>query len=76
MTFVELITTVNNAVNSVVWGVPALILLVGTGFVMTFLTKFFQFTHFSHWMKETIGKLFSKKTADAVTHSKDAKSIS
>ena len=74
--FVNLVTTVNNAVNSVVWGVPALILLVGTGFVMTFLTKFFQFTHFGHWMKETIGKLFSKKTAGAVTHSKDSKSIS
>ena len=58
--FVNVVTTVNNAVNSVVWGVPALILLVGTGFVMTFLTKFFQFTHFSHWMSETIGKLFSK----------------
>ena len=76
MSFVELITTVNSAVNSVVWGAPALILLVGTGFVMTFLTKGFQFTHFGHWMKETIGKFFSKKTAGAVTHSTDSKSIS
>ena len=28
---VELITNVNNAVNGFVWGVPMLVLLVGTG---------------------------------------------
>ena len=32
------IETVNNAVNSFVWGVPMLILLVGTGILMTCLT--------------------------------------
>lgn len=37
---VELITNVNNAVNGFVWGVPMLVLLVGTGILMTVLTKF------------------------------------
>ena len=58
---VETITKINSAVNSVVWGVPALCLLIGTGVIMTILTKFFQFTHFGHTMKETVGSLFKKK---------------
>ena len=35
---VELITNVNSAVNGFVWGVPMLVLLVGTGILMTVLT--------------------------------------
>ena len=45
------IASVNSAVNDVVWGVPALTLLIGTGILMTVLTGFFQFTHFGHTMK-------------------------
>ena len=37
----ETISNVNSVVNSFVWGVPMLILLVGTGVLMTFLSKFF-----------------------------------
>ena len=33
------ITNINNAINGVVWGWPALILLGVTGILMTFLTK-------------------------------------
>ena len=42
---VEFITNVNSAVNGFVWGVPMLVLLVGTGILMTILTKFFQLSH-------------------------------
>ena len=70
---IEVITKINNAINSVVWGVPALILLIGTGVIMTILTKFFQFTHFGHTMKETIGSLFKKKD---ILKSNDKNSIS
>ena len=38
--FVDKIAEINNAVNGVVWGVPALVLLIGTGILMTILTKF------------------------------------
>ena len=55
---VEMITNVNNAVNSFVWGVPMLVLLVGTGILMTALTKFFQLSHIGHWFKNTIGGIF------------------
>ena len=34
------ITNINNAINGVVWGWPALILLGVTGVLMTCLTKF------------------------------------
>ena len=59
--FVELITNVNSAVNSFVWGIPMLVLLVGTGILMTGLTKFFQLSHIGHWWKNTIGGIFSDK---------------
>ena len=55
------IETVNNAVNSFVWGVPMLILLVGTGILMTCLTKVFQLSHFGYWMRHTIGSIFTEK---------------
>lgn len=70
---IEAITKVNSAVNNVVWGIPALVLLIGTGVIMTILTKFFQFTHFGHTMKETIGSLFKKKD---ILKSDDKNSIS
>ena len=42
VTAIEQITKVNGAVNGFVWGLPMLILLVGTGILMTLLTKFFR----------------------------------
>ena len=67
------IAEINNVVNGVVWGIPALTLLIGTGVIMTLLTKFFQFTHFGHAIKETIGSLFKKKD---ILKSEDKNSIS
>ncbi len=69
----EQITNVNNAVNGVVWGLPGLILLIGTGLLMTLVTKVFQVSHLRHWWKNTIGSLFKK---DVIKHSKDKASIS
>ena len=54
ITTVEKITAVNDSVNGFVWGLPMLILLVGTGILMTCLTKFFQITHIRHWFSKTI----------------------
>ncbi len=69
----QIITEINSVINGVVWGVPALTLLIGTGVIMTVITAFFQFTHFGHAMKETIGGLFKKKD---ILKSEDEKSIS
>ncbi len=59
------IETVNNAVNGFVWGLPMLLLLVGTGVLMTCLTKCFQVSHFRHWWKSTIGRIFTDKHVTA-----------
>ena len=69
----ETITKVNDFVNGLVWGWPALILLGLTGVLMTFMTKFFQISHCRHWVKHTIGAIFDNK--HVTQHTKD-KSIS
>ena len=69
----QAIETVNGEINSVVWGMFGLILLVGTGVLATALTKFFQVTHIATWFKHTLGSLFKK---DVITHSKEKGSIS
>ena len=69
--FVGVVENVNNAVNGFVWGLPMLILLVGTGILMTVLTRFFQISHFSHWVKNTIGGIFKDKHVTAHTGKDD-----
>ncbi len=71
--FLEKVTEVNNTINTFVWVTLGLALLIGTGILMTALTKVFQVSHFGHWMKETIGKVFTKKVSG---HTKDKASIS
>ncbi|MGN1141253.1 MAG: alanine/glycine:cation symporter family protein [Oliverpabstia sp.] len=58
---IETITNVNSFLNGIVWGWPALILLGFVGVLMTCLTRFFQLSHFGHWIKNTIGAIFGDK---------------
>ncbi|MBE5825383.1 MAG: alanine:cation symporter family protein [Butyrivibrio sp.] len=69
--FVGTVTKVNDAVNGFVWGLPMLILLVGTGILMTILTRVFQVSHFKHWVKNTIGGIFRDKHVTAHTGKDD-----
>lgn len=71
MYMVELITNVNNTINGFVWGVPMLVLLVGTGILMTILTKFFQLSHLGHWFKNTVGGIFHDKHVTKHTEAGD-----
>ena len=64
---------VNGEINGVVWGVFGLLLLVGTGIIVTVLTKFFQVTHIKMWFKHTLGHMFDKSV---IKHSKEKGSIS
>ena len=59
----ETIASVNAAVNSFVWGVPAMICIVGVGLLLSFRTGFIQFRRFGTAMKETFGRMFHKKDA-------------
>ncbi len=56
----EMIANINSTINGLVWGVPAMILIVGTGIYMSCGIGFKQFTRFGYVMKNTIGKAFSK----------------
>ena len=68
----ERITSINDAINSFVWG-KGVWLLIATGILMTLLTRVFQITNFKEWWKNTIGSLFKK---DVIAHSKEKASIS
>ena len=59
----ELIASINSAINSVVWGVPMLVLLVGGGILLTVRTFGVQFRKFGYAMRNTLGKVFSKSEA-------------
>lgn len=69
--FGDQLATVNGIVNSFVWGLPMLILLVGTGIIMTILTKCFQVSHFGHWMKNTIGGILGDAKVTSHTAKED-----
>ena len=60
--FLGVLEKINSAVNDFVWVKSGLFLLIGTGIIMTVLTKFFQIVHIKEWVKSTIGSLFSSKT--------------
>ncbi|MDY3992514.1 sodium:alanine symporter family protein [Evtepia sp.] len=59
----ELIASINGAINGVVWGPPMLILLVGAGILLTIRTAGVQFRKFGYALKNTIGKVFKKSEA-------------
>ena len=59
----ELIASINSAINSVVWGVPMLVLLVGGGILLTVRTFGVQFRKFGYAMRNTLGKVFAKTEA-------------
>ena len=61
-TFLTKLTEINDIINSFVWVKMGLILLIGTGILMTIVTKFFQITHIGHWWKKTGGGVFDKKS--------------
>lgn len=58
--FLSALSSVNDAINSFVWVKIGLVLLIGTGILMTAMTGFFQVSHLGHWWKKTIGGMFAK----------------
>ncbi len=67
------IAEINGSINSVVWGVWGLALLIGTGIIVTCCTKFFQISRLGTWWKNTIGSMFSK---EVMRHRKEKGTIS
>lgn len=60
---IEFITSVNAAVNSFIWGVPAMICIIGAGLFLSLRTRFIQIRRFPYAIRTTLGRIFSKKEA-------------
>lgn len=59
----QTIEAINSAVNNFVWGVPAMICIIGVGLYLSFRTGFIQFRKFIYAMRTTIGRVFRKREA-------------
>lgn len=70
--FIDTVAKVNGAVNGVVWGIPMLVLIIGTGIFMSVRTEFFQITRIKTWANETFLAIFKKKS---VTKTEEKKAI-
>lgn len=57
------IETVNNVVNNFIWGVPAMICIIGVGLYLSIRTRFLQIRKFPYAMKVTLGRMMKKKEA-------------
>ncbi|MGH8721084.1 MAG: alanine/glycine:cation symporter family protein, partial [Burkholderiales bacterium] len=58
----DLLTRWNAALNGIVWGPPMLILLVGSGVLLTIVTGAVQFRHLGTALREVLGKLTQRGT--------------
>ena len=59
----QTIESINTAINNFVWGVPAMILILGVGLLLAFKTRFIQFRKFGYAIKNSIGRIFVKEEA-------------
>lgn len=59
----QIIEDINTAVNNFIWGVPAMICIIGVGLYLSISTRFLQIRKFPYAIKTTIGRVFHKKEA-------------
>ena len=59
----DIIKQINDSINGFVWGVPAMICIIGVGLLLSVRTRFLQFRKFGYTFKVTIGKIFHKRQA-------------
>ena len=59
----KLIEEINSAVNNFIWGVPAMVCIIGVGLYLSIRTGFIQIRKFKYAMKTTIGRIFKKRDA-------------
>ena len=60
----EQIAAWNAWLNGYVWGLPIIVLLIGTGLLLTVLTGGAQFRYLPFALKEVLGKLFQKGSTE------------
>lgn len=59
----SVIESVNNVVNNFIWGVPAMICIIGVGLLLSIRTSFLQIRKFPYAMKVTLGRMLKKREA-------------
>ena len=59
----ESIIKINQTVNGFIWGVPAMICIIGVGLLLSVRTRFIQVRKFGAALKNTSGKLFDHTPA-------------
>ena len=59
----EKIDAINTVVNNFIWGVPAMICIIGVGLYLSIRTGFLQIRKFPYAMKVTFGRMFKKREA-------------
>ena len=59
----ETFEKINSAVNGFVWGVPAMVCIIGVGLLLSIRTRFIQFRKFGYTFNVTLGRIFHKKEA-------------
>lgn len=59
----QTIEQINQVVNDFIWGVPAMICIIGVGLYLSFRTNFLQIRKFPYAMKCTVGRMFRKREA-------------
>ena len=59
---IDNIMAVNSAINNIVWGVPMLIIVVGTGLYLTFRLRLLQFRKFTYAWKTLLNGIKSKQS--------------
>ena len=63
VSMLQLIETINNAVNNFIWGVPAMICIFGVGLYLSLRTRFLQIRKFPYAIRTTLGRMFRKRDA-------------
>ena len=59
----QIIETINTAVNNFIWGVPAMVCIFGVGLHLSIRTNFLQIRKFPYAIKTTLGRIFRKRDA-------------
>ena len=57
----QTIESINNVVNNFIWGVPAMICIIGVGLYLSLRTGFVQIRKFPYALKTTLEEFLRKK---------------
>ena len=60
---IDIITSVNDALNAFIWGIPAMACIIGVGLYLAIRSGFLQIRKFGYALKNTVGRMFQKQEA-------------